>query len=134
MRVIPLLRKANSAIRNLFEFGEIVAETSDLHSRKHDSQITSSEGGKSIDIKPVLEKADLSIRDNLESTANMIQESSVHLEKPDLPMTSKDGGIQMDFRPTSEQAICDKIEPASNARETGRGGFLPQNRGPVLTA
>jgi hypothetical protein len=51
----------------------------------------------------------------------MIEESSVQREKTGSPMTLMDARIQMDLRPPSEQAICDKIEPASNARETWRG-------------
>jgi hypothetical protein len=63
--------RENRDFRN-FERGSIVTDSSDLQSEKHDSQITSTDAGRRIDLRPLPKNAFRSIRDNFEFDSNVM--------------------------------------------------------------
>jgi hypothetical protein len=78
-------------LQNVEPRGSVI-ELSDRQWAKDNSQITSSEEGRGIDVSPLRQNAARSIRDNFEFGANAIEASDLHSEKHDSQITSTEAG------------------------------------------
>jgi hypothetical protein len=86
-------------------------------SAKHDSSMTSTEAGSSIDASPLFENARVSIRDNFESDSNLMNSSDSQSEKQDSRMTKTDRGRSNDLSQLPENAFFlsrDNFDPDPN--------------------
>jgi hypothetical protein len=99
--MIPLPENAPFSIRDNFESRSKDIDVSDLHSAKHDSQITSTEAGTSIAVKPLPWNVDFSNRVNFDSEQNEIDFRDWHCAKHQSQITSTEAGTSIDVKPLS---------------------------------
>jgi hypothetical protein len=107
--VRPLRQNANPSSRDNLDWKPIEIDLRDLQSEKHDSQITKTDAGRSIDVRPLQQNASRSIRDNFEFASYEIETSDPQRKKQPSQTVLTEDDIQ-------HRSILGSFERLSNGK------------------